>query len=133
MLRRSIAIAGVVAAISAASASAATTHAMWLFLLGTQTTARAGVGCTYRAGIGGELTTACSATGHATLTYAFTLPKGVRNVYPKVDGYGQCPGNLQVTAVMDQLNARSVHEVIKVPGGCTAEINSIRVVYFSKG
>lgn len=133
MLRRSIAIAGVVAAISAASASAATITHTWLFRLGTQTAARTGVGCTYRAGFGGELTTACSATGHATLTYAFTLPKGVRDAYPYVDGYGRCPGRLRVTAVMDQLNARSVHEVIKVPGGCTAEINSIRVVYFSKG
>ena len=131
IVRRSIAIACVVAAVWSASAIAST-HALWVFRHGTQTASRTGAGCTFHAVSGDELVTTCGARGHAVLTYSFGLPPGVGSVYPKVDGWQWCSGQHWLQAVMARVNARTVHEVIPVPAGCKVAINSVRIVYFSR-
>lgn len=133
MLRRSIALTVVAAALSATAAAAATTPVMWVFREGTHTAARANDGCTFRALQGGVLVTACGPRDHATLTYDFTLPAGVRSVYPTVGGSRWCTGLRWPRAVMDRLSARTVHEVIEIPGGCLDSITFVRINYLSSG
>lgn len=133
ILRRSIAVACALAAVSAVPASAHTKYQMsFVTRTGTQTAARSAAGCTFRTVWFEKLVTTCGRNGHATLTYALTLPRGVGTVYPKVDGWQSCSGQHWVQGVMVRVNARTVHEVIPVPARCTVAINSVRINYLSR-
>jgi len=125
MVRRSLALAAMVLAVTASPALASRQwHSQMKY--GSDTASRSDGGCTISPGwIVKSLRVECPAHHHATLTYAFTCHDGVHG-QPRVGIYGYGTIRVQVS-----VSKKTIWVTLTVSGS-GSQVNAVGVGYYSK-